>query len=196
MLFTTFLPITALAAIAVASPLIPRQCDTCASCTDTESYTVNSTQKYTPDWQAVSGQACTSDNDDTCTVGASTSVSLGVTVTTGGSLNFGDIASISTSVSFSYTTTTGESIGETCPKGGYVCGLMYQNQMVNITGQKILTYEGDCALAGTQESSNVYNFLAPITIGSTPQITFAACISNSSPNKNTSVGLQMCPGNL
>ena len=196
MLFNTFLSATALAAIAAASPLGARQCATCAYCTDSESYTVSSTAQYTPDWQAVSGQACTSDTEDTCTVGASTSVSLGVTVTAGGSLNFGDIASLTSSISFSYTTTTGESVGETCPKGNYVCGLMYQNQMANITGQKILTYEGDCALAGEQESSNVYNFLAPIMIGSTPQVTFAACISNSSPNKNTSVGLQMCPGNL
>jgi hypothetical protein len=196
MFFQRIWYVAALSAATIASPLIPRQCDTCASCTDVESYTVNSTTQYTPDWQAVSGQACTSDNEDTCTVGESASVSLGVTVTEGGSLNFGDIASIATSVSFSYTTTTGESIGETCPKGGYVCGLIYQNQMVNITGQQILTYEGDCALAGTQESNNVYNFLAPIMIGDTPQVTFAACISNSSPNQNTSVGLQMCPGGL
>jgi hypothetical protein len=186
----------ALAAMATASPLIARQCDTCASCTDSESYTVSSTQQYTPDWQPVSGQACTSDNTDTCTVGESASVSLGVTVTVGGSLNFGDIISLTSSVSYSYTTTTGQSIGETCPKGGYVCGLVYQNQVANITGQKILTYEGDCVLAGQQESSNIYNFLAPIMIGNTPQITFAACISNSSPNKDTSVGLGMCPGSL
>jgi hypothetical protein len=99
-------------------------------------------------------------------------------------------------VTWSYTSTKGESIGETCPKSGYVCGLLYQNQLATVKGKKIKTYGGTCVLAGTQESSDDYEFTAPVMIGDTPQITFKACISNSSPNKDTSIGLDLCPGSL
>jgi hypothetical protein len=192
----TVLAAAAVAVVAVAAPLEARQYTGSQQCTDSTSYKVDSSTAGPSSWTPVSGQACTSDKDDTCTVGAQASVSLGVSITTGGSLDLGEIAHIDTSVTWSYTTTKGESIGETCPKGGYVCGLLYQNQLATVKGKKIKTYGGTCVLAGQQESSDDYEFTAPVMIGDTPQITFKACISNSSPNKDTSVGLDLCPGSL
>jgi hypothetical protein len=186
------------AGLAAAAPAIShRQSIGTQSCEYAPSYSIQSEQSIPGSWTAVSGQACTSDAEDTCTVGASTSLSLGVTITEGANLDLESILSLSTSVSFSVTTTSSESIGETCPKGGYVCGLIYQATMVNVAGVKNLTYTGDCVLSGSLESTSGYGFTSPAMISGSPQVTYAACVSNSSPNKTlTGLDISMCPGDL
>ncbi|KAI9755744.1 MAG: hypothetical protein M4579_004174 [Chaenotheca gracillima] len=185
------------AAIAQPTDLKARQYGGGAlSCTDTSSYELSEPPTTVEgDVVVATGQTCTSTTNDPCTVGANWSKSFGITTTVGGGFDVDEIFSLDASVSYTTTTTTGFSIGEPCPKGGYVCGLTYQLNQAHVKGKENYYYAACGAINGELEKSEDFEFTAPVMVGDGPQVTYAACIAENSPNQDTdSVGVPLCPG--
>ncbi|KAG8532522.1 uncharacterized protein KY384_002399 [Bacidia gigantensis] len=169
-----------------------------ATCTEDTSYSVDaqSAPFETPE-RIGTDQFCTSTKSDTCTVGAGYSVSIGVTITVGGGLDLSEILSVTGSVSWSYTTTQSTTVGETCPKGGFVCGLMYKNTNIEVKGDKIRKYADNCgAIKGQEIGRDPYVFQAPALTAGRVITEYAVCISNTNGPKHLAKrpkGIQLCP---
>ncbi|MCJ1443054.1 MAG: hypothetical protein MMC23_003551 [Stictis urceolatum] len=190
------------ATLAAALPTTPspsnfkRQYPGTPTCTSSVSYTMDSQTPQLGAWTAVSGDTCTSSTVDSCSVGASNSISIGVSINVGAGLDIEEIFHVGTDITWTYTTTKTNTITQTCPQGGYVCGLIYQASLMDVKGSKVTTQQGSCLQSG-QSSSEPYEFTAPVLISDKPEVRYAACISNQSPNTDAaSVGIDMCPEGL
>jgi hypothetical protein len=167
-----------------------------AFCYDHYSYEVDEQKERPGEWTAVSGDTCRSSNIDGCQVGKANSVTLGVSISVGAGLDLGAIFHVSSDITWSYSETKTETVTQTCPKGGYVCGLMYKPTWVDVKGKKIKTITGSCGLKG-QQSNEAYEFSAPLLIGDKPEVLYAACISDMSGNPDVAnLGIDPCPEGL
>ena len=63
--------------------------------------------------------------------------------------------------------------------------MTYTKNEAHISGVKTTYVTGNCATAGDVVKTEDYSLTAPVVMGDTAQVTFAACISASSPNQDT-----------